>query len=152
MNRALREAESGDVAALVALERLCFGEGAWGAGAVTGALRPGPALVWEEEGQLLGYALAAVVLDEAELHRIGVAPTSRGQGIAIALLDALEAAAQTQGAERLFLEVRADNAPAIGLYERQGFEKIGRRPRYYADGVDALLFALVISRQRRRAP
>jgi ribosomal-protein-alanine N-acetyltransferase len=48
--------------------------------------------------------------------------------------------------------VRADNAPAIGLYERQGFEKIGRRPRYYADGVDALLFALVISRQRRRAP
>ena len=33
MNRALREAESGDVAALVALERLCFGEGAWGAGA-----------------------------------------------------------------------------------------------------------------------
>jgi ribosomal-protein-alanine N-acetyltransferase len=81
-----------------------------------------------------------------------VAPTSRGQGIAIALLDALEATALTHGAERLFLEVRADNAPAIGLYERQGFEKIGRRPRYYADGVDALLFALVISRQRRRAP
>jgi len=152
MNRGLRAATGDDVDALVELERRCFGAGAWGPAAVRGALEPGPALVWEGSGRLLGYALAAVVFDEAELHRIGVLPEARGQGIAIALLDALEAAATEQGAERLFLEVRADNEPAIGLYLRQGFQAIGRRPRYYADGVDAALYALSLSSQRRRAP
>ena len=142
MNGGLRAAAPDDVAALVELERQCFGQGAWGASAISSALEPGPALVWAVEGRLLGYALVAVVVDEAELHRIGVWTEARGQGIAVALLKALEAAATDRGAERLFLEVRADNAPAIGLYERQGFEKIGRRPRYYADGVDAVLYGL----------
>jgi [ribosomal protein S18]-alanine N-acetyltransferase len=44
------------------------------------------------------------------------------------------------GCATVFLEVRADNAPAIGFYERGGWHAAGRRARYYPDGVDALLY------------
>ena len=52
--------------------------------------------------------------------------------------------AQGRGAQRVFLEVRPSNAAAIALYHAEGFNEIGRRPRYYpAKGgrEDALVMA-----------
>lgn len=78
-----------------------------------------------------GFALCRTVLDEAELLLIGVLPAARRQGIGRALLDAVLRDARGQGVSRLHLEVRHDNAAALGLYESAGFQVSGRRSGYY---------------------
>jgi ribosomal-protein-alanine N-acetyltransferase len=84
---------------------------------------------------LLGYAGLAVGPDAAGVQTIGVAPSAQGRGIGRALLHDLLAAA---GDLPVLLEVRCDNEPAIALYASEGFERIGRRRRYYQpSGADA---------------
>lgn len=97
--------------------------------------------VYVDGHTLLGVMEYRVVLDEAELCEIAVAPAARRRGIARALLARLFADAAERGARTLFLEVRRHNAPARALYEGAGFAVIGRRRRYYADGQDAILYA-----------
>jgi ribosomal protein S18 acetylase RimI-like enzyme len=77
---------------------------------------------------------------EAELLRIAVDPAHRGQGLARALLEACQRDLAAEGMHHLFLEVRVSNAAAIRLYGACGWRRAGRRPRYYPDGEDALLF------------
>ncbi|WP_245696321.1 ribosomal protein S18-alanine N-acetyltransferase [Onishia taeanensis] len=80
---------------------------------------------------LLGFAVLARLPFEAELQAITVAPAARRQGVARALLERLIATATAWGSERLLLEVRASNAPALGLYRQLGFIEEGRRRGYY---------------------
>ena len=77
---------------------------------------------------------------EAELLRIAVDPAHRGQGLGRRLLEACQEDLAAAGMAHLFLEVRASNAPAIRLYGDCGWRQCGRRPGYYPDGEDALLF------------
>lgn len=44
--------------------------------------------------------------------------------------------------ERIWLEVHALNTAALGLYSNLGFQEVGRRPKYYRDGGDAVLFTM----------
>ena len=70
---------------------------------------------------------------------------SQGRGHGRRLLRAILQLARGRGAQRVFLEVRPSNTPAIALYHDEGFNEIGRRPRYYPakDGrEDALVMAL----------
>mgnify|MGYP002653699537 CR=1 FL=1 len=74
-----------------------------------------------------------------------VAPEAHGHGLGRKLLRALLHVARGRGAERVFLEVRPSNPGAIALYHSEGFNEIGRRPRYYpARGgrEDALVMAI----------
>ena len=72
---------------------------------------------------------------EYEIHTIGVDPDYQSLGVGRAMLDRLLAIA---GGDTVYLEVRTDNAPAIGLYESVGFVKMGVRKRYYRiSGADA---------------
>ena len=84
----------------------------------------------ERDGVLVGFALSRVVMDEAELLLLACEPRQRGSGIGGALLRSVMADAVRRGAARLHLEVRAGN-PAIGLYDREGFQPVGRRRDYY---------------------
>ena len=97
-----------------------------------------------EDGTLLGYGEVRTVLDEGTLERIAVAPQFRRHGAAEALLRRF----LDDGREKLAfrtLEVRAGNVPAIGLYEKLGFEGVGRRRNYYREeGEDALLMTVVL--------
>ena len=97
-----------------------------------------------EDGTLLGYGEVRTILDEGTLERIAVAPQFRRHGAAEALLRRF----LDDGREKLAfltLEVRAGNAPAIGLYEKLGFEVVGRRRNYYREeGEDALLMTVVL--------
>ncbi|HUB44190.1 MAG TPA: ribosomal protein S18-alanine N-acetyltransferase [Acetobacteraceae bacterium] len=86
-----------------------------------------------------GLLLARVTMNEAEVLTLAVAPEARRQGIARALLAAAMATAKRQDACEMFLEVAVGNASAQALYKRAGFTEAGRRPRYYADGGDALV-------------
>ena len=93
------------------------------------------------EPQLIGYAILAVggpANDpEAEIHTIGILPEWQGRGLSKLLMNPLVAVADRLRAA-VFLEVRTDNRPAVGLYERFGFAIEGTRRAYYQpSGADA---------------
>lgn len=93
------------------------------------------------EPQLIGYAILAVGGPshdpEAEIHTIGIIPEWQGKGLSKLLMDPLVAVADRLRAP-IFLEVRTDNRPAVGLYERYDFAIEGTRRAYYQpSGADA---------------
>ena len=88
-----------------------------------------------------GLSLIRTVAGECELLTIGVRPTARRSGVGAFLLAQSEIAARRAGAKRLFLEVSERNAPASGLYEREGYRQIGLRKNYYRDGSAARVLA-----------
>ena len=81
--------------------------------------------------QILGYFVAMLGVDEAHLLNLTVAPAFQRQGWAHVLLDALALWARGQGAQWLWLEVRASNLRARHIYEANGFRRVGERKRYY---------------------
>jgi ribosomal-protein-alanine N-acetyltransferase len=88
------------------------------------------------------------VAGEAELLTLAVAPPARRRGRGRALLAAFEQGARERGACEAFLEVAADNAPAVALYAGAGYSELGRRPGYYsraAGAVDALLMGRALA-------
>ena len=97
-------------------------------------------LVAEREGEILGFAGAWVILDESHITNIAVAEPYRRQGIGEQVTRALLQYLSNLGAAYATLEVRESNLPAQALYAKLGFQKVGRRKRYYEDnGEDALL-------------
>lgn len=86
-----------------------------------------------------GYIIFSLVSGEAELLRIGTAPHLRKKGYALLLMDFLIRVLRADNAERLLLEVRSENSPAIELYKKSGFEMIGKRKNYYHDPEDDAL-------------
>jgi ribosomal-protein-alanine N-acetyltransferase len=98
--------------------------------------------------RLVGYVAVSTVLDEGSLDIIAVEPSFRRQGVA----DALVAHALSQGREQnlafLTLEVREGNTSARKLYEKHGFQVVGRRKNYYdKPKEDALLMTFFFSQE-----
>ncbi len=96
-------------------------------------------LVARLKGQVAGHVVGWRIAGEVHILDVCVAPSARRQGIGKQLVSALLKAC---GPGDALLEVRKSNVPAIALYTRMGFEEVGRRPRYYSDGEDALLMTL----------
>jgi ribosomal-protein-alanine N-acetyltransferase len=96
-----------------------------------------------------GFAMAWVVADEAELLTIAVIRDARSRGVGASLMLALIDAARGRGAKRLYLEVAEDNAPALGLYRKLGFDQTARRSGYYQrhgqNPADALVMNLALA-------
>lgn len=91
----------------------------------------------------IGYAIVSCIAGEAELLLLVVDRRWQGRGIARQLLTHLLKCLQGR-ADTLFLEVRAGNHRAIGLYEDLEFNQVGTRPGYYqtaAGAEDAIIFA-----------
>lgn len=101
--------------------------------------------VVEDDGRVVAFAVWWHVVDEIHLLNIVVHPSGRRAGLGRLLMDAMVADARSVGSRALCLEVRAGNAPALALYLRYGFEIVGRRRRYYADGEDAVLMERVLA-------
>lgn len=102
---------------------------------------------WEyEEGvrevpKVIGYAAVFCAADEGNLVSIGVRQEYREMGVASELLDICYEMAADRGVASINLEVRESNEPAIRLYEKEGFQVTGKRPRFYRDPAeDALLY------------
>ena len=131
---------------IAALERECFST-PWSEAMLTEVLFDSQAsfiVAESEEGGVLGYAGLQVVLDEGYIDNIAVEPNARRHGVADELLDVFCRFGEANLAF-LTLEVRAGNVPAIGLYEKLGFEVVGRRRNYYREeGEDALLMTVVL--------
>jgi ribosomal protein S18 acetylase RimI-like enzyme len=88
----------------------------------------------------------------ARLYTIAVAEAFQRRGIARQLLAAAEAGARRRGRGVMRLEVRADDAGAVALYESAGYGLFGRRSRYYDGRIDALRFDKPLGRRRVRQP
>ncbi|MGM1017369.1 MAG: ribosomal protein S18-alanine N-acetyltransferase [Actinomycetota bacterium] len=143
----LRLATPDDLDAIMAIERRSFPTDAWSAEAMAAELSGAYShfLVDEEGGAVLGYGGLRAVRGaaDADIQTIAFLTEHRGAGRGRALLRALLAEASARGAREVFLEVRADNPGAEGLYISEGFVEIARRPRYYQpDDVDAIVMRL----------
>jgi len=91
---------------------------------------------------IAGFIISRLLAGELHINNMAVRPQVRRRGIAAQLLAAALTHGRRRGANLAFLEVRAGNAAAQGLYRRCGFEVTGRRNRYYARPVeDALLMS-----------
>jgi ribosomal-protein-alanine N-acetyltransferase len=94
---------------------------------------------------IAGFIVARVMAGELHINNVAVRPEFRRQGIAGRLVEAVLRQAREDGARMAFLEVRAGNFPAQGLYSRCGFRVTGRRRRYYRQPVeDALLMSVLL--------
>jgi len=91
---------------------------------------------------LVGYLLATIIVDEAEILSIAVGLDKQKCGRGAGLLKHFLAYIAAQEVKTVFLEVAADNVPALSLYYRHGFVEFGRRACYYrrSDGdCDAIM-------------
>ncbi|GAA2441988.1 ribosomal protein S18-alanine N-acetyltransferase [Agromyces soli] len=158
MSVLLRRARPGDLGAIMRLERDTFTDDAWPEDAMRRELASDHgfylvAVDGEAEAEadavpdaVFGYAglLAPRGSGQGDIQTIAVEPGHRGTGLGRVLMQALIAEARRRDAVHVFLEVRADNPVARGLYASLGFTELGVRPRYYRNGVDAVLMRLEV--------
>lgn len=85
----------------------------------------------DHDGTLIGYFLLMAIVDEAHLLNVAVAAQRQGQGLGLLLLNQAVACARGLGMASVLLEVRPSNVRALQVYERYGFQQIGRRKGYY---------------------
>ena len=138
------------VAEVAALEAAVMGTDAWNEALVADELGRADRVWWaayaadpkmplSAEAPLVGYAGGWVVDGDLQILKVGVDPAWRRHGIARVLLARVADDARNLGARTSSLEVRAGNTGAQALYAALGYEALGRRPRYYSDGEDALI-------------
>ena len=140
-----------DLEPILAIEQNSF-QRPWGRLSFEGELRNRSACNFavkstevETNGQVIGYAFWHLVTDEVHVLKVAVTPAWRGQGVASRLLERCFTLSVEQGAKSAHLEVRPSNIAAIELYQKLGFELVGRRPKYYSDSKeDALLMMKIL--------
>jgi ribosomal-protein-alanine N-acetyltransferase len=149
MSLKIRAVESFDLPVLAALHAACFTapwDRHWSLQSFAEILRmPGAgARIAALGAEPVGFAVARIAADEAELLLIGILPQRRRAGIARALLGHLLEELRAAAVTRLVLEVAAINAAALAFYAEAGFREVGRRPGYYRGEtpVDAAILAL----------
>lgn len=139
----IRAATGSDLPALVALEQSFPGDRLTPSNFRYLIARPS-AEIWVCVGTdaFLGDAIVLFKKHSrrARLYSLVVAPAARGRGIARTLVRAVEHAAAVRGCNRMSLEVRDDNAVAAALYAKLGYCFVGKIPRYYEDGCQAVRF------------
>lgn len=117
----------------------------WTEGIMSDCLRVGyHCFVYEVECQIRGYAIVSMVLDEAHLLNLCIAPDYQNKGYGSAFLRWLMNYVQEKNAKTMYLEVRESNRAAIQLYQSMGFNETGTRRDYYPANngkEDAILFA-----------
>ena len=150
----LRVAEPSDLDRIMAIENSVFGLDAWSAQLMEHELSDknchyvvAVVDVTPPDGieVIVGYGgvLAPVGSGDADIQTIATVPTVRGRGVGRVMMRELLEAARQRRAQRVFLEVRADNPIAMGLYRSLGFREIGVREGYYQpDNVDAVIMRL----------
>lgn len=127
----LRDMSEADLEAVLRIEREVHAH-PWTPGNFSDALRSKyECKVCEHEGQMLGYAVMMLAVDEAELLDIAIAAQHQRNGWGRRLLEEMLALARRRNMRRLVLEVRASNLAALTLYRKAGFSDIGLRRDYY---------------------
>ena len=126
-----RPMHEGDVRAVMDIEKRAY-RFHWTEGIFRDCLRVGYCCwIMELGGVAAGYGVMSLVVGEAHLLNICVAPEWQQQGYGRLLLQHFMELARERGASRMFLEVRLSNQAALGLYRDVGFNEVGMRKNYY---------------------
>jgi ribosomal-protein-alanine N-acetyltransferase len=142
-----------DLPDVLALERTCFVK-TWSLEQLQAGFRQGILILLgakSPEG-LVGYVGFQVVAPDMELLNVAVLPAWRGRGLGRDLVQAALVLGLKQGAKSCFLEVAADNTPALSLYRSLGFAITGIRRNYFqekdrsSESVDALMLRKELER------
>ena len=139
-----------DLEGAAALEKLCFHQ-PWSVSSLelltkdgigVGYLCTSP-LSEGEIPQVTAYGGMLIAVDEGQITNIAVHPDRRGQGLGLAVVQALIKHAKAEHLASITLEVRVSNTPAITLYQKVGFTEVGRRKGFYTKPTeDALIMEL----------
>lgn len=87
----------------------------------------------DDQSKIVGYGGMWIIIDEAHITNIAIAPAYRGKLLGEFLMKSLMELAKSKRARRMTLEARVSNRIAQKLYEKMGFKSAGIRPGYYID-------------------
>lgn len=96
----------------------------------------------DEKKEIMGFGGVAFNGADADIQTMVIKPEFQKKGYGKQLLDALLERVHENNSKRVFLEVVAENKPAISLYLSRKFEQIAKRSNYYPDGSDAVIMQL----------
>jgi ribosomal-protein-alanine N-acetyltransferase len=135
-----------DLPVLVSMERVLFADSPWSMGQFKEEFKGVPnsryfLVATNDADQIVGYAAVLVVAPgvEADVLTVAVLPDYTRQGIATHFMNELEKWSQSKQALAMMLEVGVENASAIALYEKLGYQTIATRKNYYGQGLDAFV-------------
>lgn len=131
-----------DILKIAELEASLFKERAWTLELIESELEnPQNVVIAVEDdfSEIIGYIIAKVILDEAEVLRFGIKKERQGQGIGRGLLRVTLDMLKRKSVKKVFLEVSADNIKAQRLYESFDFKKVGERRGYYSPDKPAFI-------------
>jgi ribosomal-protein-alanine N-acetyltransferase len=133
-----------DVPAVAGIEEECFTD-PWPAAGIEAELTNpyGVYVVALYDGEIAGYVMGSALYEDADVTNVAVKPDLRRLGLARAMMTDFLAQCRERNVEKVFLEVRESNLPAIHLYASFGFAPMGRRKNYYIKPMeDAIVMAL----------
>jgi ribosomal-protein-alanine N-acetyltransferase len=146
----IRDMRQTDVTVVATIEQSAY-EFPWSPGIFRDCLLAGyTSLVLEHSGKVIGYGIMSVAAGEAHLLNLVLSDSARRMGNGRRLLEHLMDVARLAGAEGIYLEVRPSNQRALQLYERAGFELLGRRRGYYRARGGTEDAVVLVHRFRRR--
>ena len=134
----VRRLRSADLNRIMEIERASFGDEAYDRDLFAEFFRQCGELflVAEHDRIIRGYMIACIRGKQAELVSVAVDPAARGRGAASALMESTLRRLRRRGTARIGLVVKATNDTARAFYERYGFQKTRKAPRYYEAGAD----------------
>lgn len=140
-----------DLETIVAIENECFPEGKRYSVELLRYLFESSDSIFfiaQHDATIVGFILADMKnAPEGYISTLDVTENFRKKRVASKLLSAAESALTERHCKRIVLEVAVDNNVAIGLYEKAGYAKVGKKPKFYSDQTDA--FVLEKSRDGR---
>ena len=127
------------ISAIAEMERDCFAL-PWPKKEILSVCNRGDfcGVVAQIQGEIVGYLLGLTLFEDAQVLRVAVLEKFRGRKIGGMILDRFFQLVKTKGAQKVFLEVRVSNEPAIRLYESRAFMRGRVREKYYENGEAAI--------------
>lgn len=136
----IKTAITPDIPAIANIEQSCFSH-PWSEQSIKESFQNNcnHFYVAEIEKKIAGYIGVSVMADEGYILNVAVLPDYRGQGLGEKLVNTVLNFAEENNLAFVTLEVRASNTPAINLYTKLGFEKVGERKNYYSNPTENAL-------------
>lgn len=138
MDVSIRKLEMEDLKWVLEIENSSFKD-PWTKGMFEEEIKNGDFYVVKEGEKIIGYGGFTKAMDEVSLVNLAISQDYRRKGIATKLLEHLIKMAKEKNIEKMFLEVRRKNIPAISFYHKNGFTERGIRRGYYEDREDAII-------------